>query len=135
MARSSPYPRLVTPILKTRGRGATIAAVLALVAFGLALAAARGEIAAGGETARASKTATVKIEDFAFRPATLKIAPGSKVVFSNTGGVTHTATRDGGFDTGRIRPGKTATVSFKQKGTFRYHCTIHSSMRGKIVVD
>jgi plastocyanin len=31
-------------------------------------------------------------------------------------------------------PGDTFSRRFRSEGTFRYHCTIHASMRGTIVV-
>lgn len=89
----------------------------------------------GAGDTTASKPKTVKVVNFAFKPATLAIAKGSSVSFSNTSTATHTATRVGAFDTGRIKPGKTVTVRFRQKGSFPYHCLIHPSRRGKIVVD
>lgn len=107
---------------------------MALV-FGLLLLAIHSTGAAAGGTAGASKVATVSIANFAFKPATLTIAKGSQVAFSNSSNVTHTATRNGAFDTGLIKPGKSVTVRFKQKGTFPYHCMIHPSMHGKIVVN
>ena len=83
--------------------------LLAVLAFGLALAGVGGDSAAAGSTARASATqagaarasrsATVVINHFAFHPPTLTIAKGTKVTFSNTSKVTHTATRDGSTST------------------------------------
>ena len=108
---------------------------LTVAVVGFASTAGPGATASPGEPARASKVPTVKIVDFAFKPATLKVAPGTKVVFANSGSVTHTATRKNGFDTGLIKPGKSASIRFKRQGTFPYHCEIHSFMRGKIVVD
>jgi plastocyanin len=108
---------------------------MALVAFGLALAGIRGEIASAGETAQASRAATVVINHFAYHPPTLRIAAGSKVVFSNTSGTAHTATRKGSFSTGHIKPGTSVSVRFNRKGTFAYHCLIHPFMHGKIVVE
>jgi plastocyanin len=115
-----------------RGRW-VLATATALVA--LMLAALMGGSASAGETASASKTKTVEIVSFAFKPPTLTIGKGSSVTFSNTSSVTHTATRKGDFNTGPIKPGKSATVRFARKGTFAYHCKIHPSMRGKIVVN
>ena len=112
-----------------------LVAAIAAVAFGLTLLGLRGSIAAAGPTAEASKAARVGIDRFAFHPATLRIAKGTSVAFSNSSGVTHTATRAGSFDTGKIRPGKSALVRFAQKGTIAYHCTIHPFMHGKIVVE
>jgi plastocyanin len=108
-------------------------AILSGVAF-LALAAALGAPAAAQSPASASQARTVEIVNFAFRPATVEIAKGQRVVFSNTANVPHTATRTGSFDTKRIKPGRSAGVRFKQAGTFRYHCKIHPQMRGKVVV-
>jgi plastocyanin len=86
-------------------------------------------------TAQGAGSKTVSIRSLAFRPGTLTVPKGSQVTFSNTDGVTHTATDNGVFDSGRIRPGKSFAVPFKQKGTFAYHCKIHAFMHGKIVVD
>jgi plastocyanin len=105
------------------------------VIFGLAIVGLRGEVASAGQTARASRISTVDINHFAFHPPTLTIGVGSKVVFSNTSGITHTATRNGSFNTGRIKPGTSVAVRFAQKGTFAYHCMIHPFMHGKIVVQ
>jgi len=116
------------------------AVALAIACFALALvgiwgtaADARGPERSG--VAQASKTAAVEIVGFAFKPATVRIAKGSSVRFTNTSDVQHTATRAGNFDTGRIKPGKSVAVRFAQKGTFAYHCTIHSFMKGKVVVE
>ncbi len=113
-----------------------LAIALALAVFALALAGIGSSAAsAGGETARASRTVTVDIVSFAYRPANLAISRGSKVVFANASGTAHTATRKGSFTTGRIKAGRSASVTFSQRGTFRYHCTIHPFMRGKVVVE
>jgi plastocyanin len=111
------------------------AAMLALVGFGLALIGLRGQAAAADATAHASAAPKVTINHFAFHPPTLRVAKGSSVVFSNTSKVTHTATREGSFDSGRIKPGESVSIRFKQKGTFAYHCLIHPFMHGKIVVE
>jgi plastocyanin len=34
-----------------------------------------------------------------------------------------------------LAPGETFSRVFKNAGTLKYHCTIHSAMRGKIVVS
>jgi plastocyanin len=78
---------------------------------------------------------TVAIRGFAFHPGTLTVPKGSTVTFANSDGVTHTATDAGAFDTGRIASGHSVSVRFKQKGTFAFHCKIHTYMHGKIVVD
>ncbi len=102
-----------------------VIAVIAALALAIAGAALPATAGAG---------ATVDIHNFAFHPGTLEIAKGSKVVFSNTSKVTHTATDAGVFNTGHIKPGTSVSVRFTQKGVFAYHCKIHPFMHGKIVV-
>ena len=76
----------------------------------------------------------VNIKGMAFSPASLTIAVGDTVTFVNGDGVTHTATAgDGAFDTGRLAPGKSATVKIAA-GTHTYKCSIHASMQGTIIV-
>lgn len=110
------------------------AIALAALASALALTGLQREVAAGA-TARASKAGKVTIANFEFKPGTLRVARGSLVTFANTSGVTHTATRAKGFDTGPIKPGKSVSIRFARKGTFAYHCTIHPSMHGKVIVE
>jgi plastocyanin len=121
---------------QTIWRGARwVAMALALATMALALAGLQSELASAGPTAHASRAKVVSIEDFAFHPPNLTVAVGTKVDFTNSSGVTHTATRAGAFDTGRIKPGTTIGVRFKQRGTFAFHCSIHPFMHGKIVVQ
>ncbi len=118
--------------LSNRRLGRWALVLLAGIAL-LALAELRGGEASGA-TAGASATKTVAIKGFSFKPGTLTVRRGTRVAFANTSGVTHTAT-GAGFDTKRIRPGTAKAVQFGAAGTFAYHCKIHPSMRGKIVVE
>ncbi len=108
------------------------AAVLLIGAGTLALSALQGG-SANGATASAIKT--VRIAGFAFHPQTLKIDRGGKVAFANASNVTHTATSSVSFDTRRISPGTAKVVQLNRRGTFAYHCKIHPSMKGTIVVE
>lgn len=86
-------------------------------------------------TATASKgSVSVDINHFKFHPPALSIKAGTTVVFSNSAHIAHTATHAGLFDTGHIKPGRSVSVRFTQKGAFPYHCKIHPFMHGKIVV-
>ena len=98
------------------------------------LRAAAGQ-SATDQSATASRAVTERIVGLSYRPTPLTVSAGTRVVFSNQDSGAHTATQNGGgFDTGRIRPGKSAAVTFKRPGTYRFHCTIHPSMKGKIIV-
>jgi plastocyanin len=112
-----------------------IAIGAAAAAMTLALLGLRSELASAGPVAQASAGKTVDINNFAFHPPTLRIAAGTKVNFTNSSRVAHTATRAGSFNTGRIAPGSTISIRFNSKGTFAYRCSIHPLMHGKIVVQ
>ena len=76
----------------------------------------------------------VSIAGFAFHPGTITIKAGDTVTWTNNDGATHTATGSG-FDTGNISGGSSKSVTFDTAGTFAYHCSIHSSMTGTVVVE
>jgi plastocyanin len=117
-------------------RGARWAAiVLAAATMALALAGLHSELASAGPPAQASRAQAVEIDHFAFHPPSLTVKAGTKVNFTNSSRVTHTATRRGAFNTGQIKPGTTIGIRFNTKGTFAYHCSIHPFMHGTIVVD
>jgi plastocyanin len=105
--------------------------VIALALIGLET----GSAAAGEGAALASRAKAVDISHFAYHPPKLTVAVGTKVAFTNSSGIAHTATRAGSFDTGHIKPRGSVVVRFTHRGSFAYHCTIHPFMHGKIVVQ
>lgn len=118
-------------IRKGRSRAVAVVAVAAMLA--LAGVVGISASAAGGHRLRGHGK-RVEIEDFAYRPGKLTVRRGTKVVFSNHDSVVHTATGKRGLDTGRIRPGRSATVKLRKAGVYKFHCTIHPFMHGKVVV-
>jgi plastocyanin len=75
------------------------------------------------------------LANFAFSPATLNIQVGTMVSWTNNDSTTHTVTSDNGiFDSGNLAPNATFSYTFNTAGTFAYHCAIHTSMTGKVVV-
>lgn len=87
-----------------------------------------------------SKTATVTIKGFAFGPASVTIAKGGTVTFTNSDSATHTVTsganrtKDGKFDQ-QVSGGADTTITLDTPGTYEYFCNIHSSMKGTITVQ
>lgn len=114
---------------------ATLAVRRRLVGGSVAALIALSAVAASGSVTLASGQA-VRIAGFAFSPQIVRVSVGDSIHWSNEDGVTHTATADGGaFDTGSIGAGSaSADVTFNTAGTFAYHCRIHTSMTGTIVV-
>jgi plastocyanin len=89
-------------------------------------------------TAKSQKhpTRTVLIQNFSFKPANITIKRGTKVRWINKDSTAHTATANNGrsFDSGRLRPGKSYTHTFKRAGKKPYHCEIHPDMRASVLV-
>jgi plastocyanin len=79
-----------------------------------------------------------------FRPHKVSIAKGTKVVWKNTASFKHTVTsysRNWSKNV-TLTPGSTTSFTFKSAGTYKFRCTIHSTltngvcsgMCGKVVV-
>ncbi len=87
----------------------------------------------GGGT---SSSNSVSIKNYAFSAATVTIASGTTVTWTNNDAVTHTVTADdGSFDSGNLVPGATFSHKFSAAGTVNYHCNIHTTMKGSVVVN
>ena len=86
--------------------------------------------------APAGDATSVAIKDFAFNPATTTASAGGKVTWTNNDTTAHTVTfDDGSADSGNIAPSSTFDHTFATAGTFAYHCTIHSQMKGTVTVS
>ena len=79
---------------------------------------------------------SVSIVDFAFNPTSITVDSGVTVTWTNNGAVTHTVTSDssGLFNSNNITPGGTYSHAFMSKGTFGYHCSIHTQMKASVTV-
>jgi alcohol dehydrogenase (cytochrome c) len=86
-----------------------------------------------GPIARANE---IKIDDYTYAPIRTTVTTGTKVKFTNNGATPHNATSSegGGWDTGLLAKGESATITFNQPGTYTYICTPHPSMVGQIIV-
>ena len=72
----------------------------------------------------------------AFVPNPVIVSSGGVVTWSNTDTTTHDMVEDGGaWDSGRMAPGGGFDFTFSSKGSFPYHCSIHSGMVGTVVVQ
>src|SRR3954470_21671209 len=110
-----------------KGRILSTIAAATLVAGPLALAPAAPAQAA---------TVVKATQSLTFKPRTVNINKGAKVVWKNTCSCTHTVTatsNNWNKDT-TIQSGDTTGFTFKRRGTYRYQCTIHDGMTGKVVV-
>jgi len=99
--------------------------LLALVVVATALLAATA-------LGSSSKAVGVSAQDDFFDPEKVKIGQGEKVEWTNDGKDDHTVKFKGKPDK-VIAPGESTSVRFKQPGRFKYHCTLHDGMTGKVI--
>ncbi len=116
-----------------------------VVVVGLALAALAGSCssnsdktptAPGGNNGGGNGGTSVSISGFAFVPAVDTVKAGTTVTWTNQDAVAHTVTADDGtFGSAHLGNGVTFARAFNTAGTFTYHCAIHPSMHGTVVVQ
>ncbi len=92
--------------------------------------------ATSGTAANVLITIAGMLGNQSYSPAVTTVAAGQTVAWHNGDTITHTATSDSGvFDTGPIAPGATSSpITMAAGGTFPYHCSIHPTMVGQVVV-
>ena len=90
----------------------------------------------GGGGANVTITITGMNGASSYSPSPDTVNVGQTVAWHNADATTHTATANGGaFNTGNIGGGKTsAPIAMNTAGSFPYHCSIHPTMTGTLVV-
>jgi plastocyanin len=82
------------------------------------------------------KPAAVDIKNFAFSPATITVAVGTTVTWTNNDAMKHTVTsKTGVFDSSLMSQGATFSYTFNTAGDFEYYCTLHPYMVGHVIVQ
>jgi amicyanin len=88
-----------------------------------------------GPTA-AVATNSVTIKNFAFRPATIKVKPGTRVTWVNHDEDAHTVTFQSNLKVASdpLQGNQRYSYTFQTPGTYPYICSIHPFMRGTVIV-
>jgi plastocyanin len=111
---------------------AGLAAVMVVTAL---LLAESTNVAANAERP-APATADVKVDNFSFGPATLTVAVGTTVTWTNRDDTPHTVvSTDSVFKSKVLDTDEKFSYTFAKPGTFPYFCSIHPKMTGKVVVQ
>jgi plastocyanin len=127
---------MLTPI-NPAPRRRRLALLLGAVGVTALLAVALPELTAAGEAvvAAATSAATVKIDNFAFAPATLTVTAGTTVTWKNEDDSPHRiGDKNGTFKSAALDTDDTFSHTFTVPGEYAYICTIHPYMAGKIIV-
>ncbi|HEY2889957.1 MAG TPA: cupredoxin family copper-binding protein [Dongiaceae bacterium] len=89
--------------------------------------------------AAAAEMPGVTIDNYQFAPATLTIAVGSSITWTNNDSDIHSVAADDGdpvmFKSAGLDTDDKFSFTFTKPGTYLYHCTLHPHMTGKIVVQ
>jgi len=72
----------------------------------------------------------------AYNPNPVALKVGDSITWTNNDTRNHTMTENtGAWNSGNIAPGATYTLTFSTKGSFVYHCALHSGMSGTVNVE
>jgi len=105
----------------------------ALVLFAAVVLLARTSSASAQQQAAAAAQ-EVKIDNFSFGPATLAVAAGTTVTWTNGDDIPHNVVSDGTFKSKVMDTDEKFSYTFAKPGTYNYFCSIHPKMIGKVVV-
>jgi plastocyanin len=82
-----------------------------------------------------SATTTIQIKRTGFVPASVTINHDDSVTWTNIDTIDHQVVANGGsFASPILKAGKSWTHTFRNGGTFRYHDSLHPTLRGTLVV-
>jgi amicyanin len=105
-----------------------------LAAVALLVSGSRGFAASAGQ-AQVSNV-EVKIDNFSFGPASLTVAVGTTVTWTNRDDIPHTVVSDDkAFKSKVLDTDEKFSYTFTKPGTYGYFCSIHPKMTGKVVVQ
>jgi plastocyanin len=85
----------------------------------------------------ATEPNAVTIDNFAFGPAAITVAPGTKVTWTNRDDEPHTVVSAADprvFKSGALDTGDSFSFTFDKPGTYQYFCSIHPHMTATVVV-
>jgi len=113
------------PVLSYFGRFAFLAALAVPAVLVLPRAAA----------AVPAKAQKVAIDNFAFAPQVIMVAPGTTVTWTNDDEDPHTVTAtDKSFHSAAIDTDESYSFTFTRPGEYAYFCSLHPHMTGKVIV-
>ena len=118
-------------------RGVSIAGLAVVLVLGIAgLSVGRKSSAAFAQDKASSLE--VKIDNFSFGPASLTVAVGTTVTWTNRDDIPHTvvSTDDAKtFKSKVLDTDEKFSFTFNKAGTYPYFCSIHPKMTGKVIVQ
>jgi plastocyanin len=106
--------------------------LLLVLSFTLA-ACQTGSASSPADSQPVKGVTTVEAKDLKFLPPAIEVAPGTEVTWRfDDGSVPHDVKGDGFAS--KIQSRGSFSHRFTQAGEFRYKCTLHAGMEGRVVV-
>ncbi|MGA7622856.1 MAG: cupredoxin family copper-binding protein [Candidatus Acidiferrales bacterium] len=112
-----------------------------IAGFVMAVIVALGLLLAGSPNVSANDphatTSEVKIDNFSYGPATVTVAAGTTVTWTNHDDIPHTvvsADDPKAFKSKVMDTDEKFSYTFTKAGTYTYFCSIHPKMTGTVVV-
>jgi|SRR3989344_2744357 len=80
------------------------------------------------------ETNTIIISNFEFSPNEIIVQEGTTVTWKHDDSVTHIIVSQGLFESENLEKNQEFSFTFNEIGEYNYYCSIHPSMKGKIIV-
>ena len=109
-----------------------LAALLLVLTFTLA-ACQTGQGASPADTPPVRSVTTVEAKDLKFLPPAIEVKPGTEVTWRFADGAVPHNVKGDGFASGNQERGS-FSHRFANAGEYRYRCTLHAGMEGRVVV-
>jgi plastocyanin len=101
-----------------------------------ALLLSAGSPGSPAKTPQPATAAEVKVDNFSFGPATLTVAVGTTVTWTNRDDIPHTiVSTEKVFKSKVLDTDEKFSFTFSKAGTYPYFCSIHPKMTGSVVVQ
>ena len=82
------------------------------------------------------QSAEIRVDNFTFAPETLTVPVNTAVTWTNKDDIPHViASTDGLFKSKGLDTDDHFSYTFAKPGTYKYFCSIHPKMTGKIIVQ
>jgi len=92
------------------------------------------------KTAKENTVDILGLESPFYMPNTITVSAGVAIAFDNVDANYHTVTSgtsefDGKFDSGLLEAGDSYELTIDEPGTYDYFCSLHTNMKGIIIVS
>jgi plastocyanin len=122
--KSAPNPRRMGVMCRGLGMAALVAAAIPAVGA--------SDLAA---VTTAAHSVTVQIDNFTFAPPDLTVTAGTTVIWKNADDSPHRiADINGAYASAALDTDDSFSHTFATPGVYKYFCSLHPYMKGKIVV-